>query len=174
MEGLSLSRRLRDAALERARHDGELVDSYVLDADGVLDLRTLDDDRVIAPATQPAAALARTLGRLGDAGEVSDLYNEPNVHRPWSRTKSETAPAASPVDADPRTPDSREPTIALSHPAASTSGEATIDLTDGDRPTKPCPECRSTGHLDLFDRFSQVEFYSCDDCLYMWQITRND
>ena len=170
MKTLSLSRRLRDAALERARHDGELVDSFVLDADGVIDLRTLDDDRVIAPSTQPAAALARTLGRLGDAGEVSDLYAEPKrVNRPWSRTKSETAPTPSPGETE--TP---APPVAPTHQAASIPGEPTIGLTDGDRPTKPCPECRATGHLDLFDRFSRVEFYSCDDCLHMWQITRDD
>ena len=63
------------------------------------------------------------------------------------------------------------------------SAEVTIDLTatdtaseatdDEGRPTKPCPQCGATGRRDLFDRFSQVEFYSCDECMNMWQSRRD-
>ena len=79
----SLSKRLRNAALERARLDGELVDSYVLDADGVIDLRVLDDDAVAAPASQPAAVLGQIRGHFGDAAEVDDLY----VNQEWTKRR---------------------------------------------------------------------------------------
>ncbi|MEM7139946.1 MAG: hypothetical protein AAF548_02875 [Actinomycetota bacterium] len=44
-----------------------------------------------------------------------------------------------------------------------------IDLRDEDRPTSDCPKCAGIGRRDLFDRFSRIEFYSCDHCLHMWQ-----
>jgi hypothetical protein len=44
-----------------------------------------------------------------------------------------------------------------------------IDLRDENRPTADCPKCMGLGRRDLFDRFSQVEFYSCDNCMHMWQ-----
>lgn len=49
------------------------------------------------------------------------------------------------------------------------SVEPEIDLRDEGRPTADCPKCMGLAHRDLFDRFSQVEFYSCDNCMHMWQ-----
>ncbi|GJM39537.1 MAG: hypothetical protein DHS20C19_29040 [Acidimicrobiales bacterium] len=47
--------------------------------------------------------------------------------------------------------------------------EPEIDLRDTERPVADCPQCAGRGRRDLFDRFSQVEFYSCDHCHHMWQ-----
>jgi|GEM_PF-6264546 hypothetical protein len=35
--------------------------------------------------------------------------------------------------------------------------------------TAECPKCAALGQRDLFDRFSQVEFFSCNNCMHMWQ-----
>ncbi len=40
-------------------------------------------------------------------------------------------------------------------------------------PTAPCDHCGSMGHRDLFDVFSQTEYYSCSNCGHMWQSRRS-
>ncbi|MDW3220575.1 MAG: hypothetical protein R8F63_18360 [Acidimicrobiales bacterium] len=57
----------------------------------------------------------------------------------------------------------------LASPPIAEDIEPEIDLRDEERPTADCPQCAGLGRRDLFDRFSQVEFYSCDHCHHMWQ-----
>lgn len=202
MEGKSLSERLREAALERARLEGQVVDSYVLDSEGVIDLRELEQEPAGTSVTQPAAALAETRGMIGEAAEVGDLYDETFGARRWPFARREAAPAPPPVRTSPPEVSRRSAaltnlsTLPLAHdsqpevepqPAAPAveirADEVTIDLTSTDdtesrtdddgRPIRACPSCGATGRRDLFDRFSQIEFYSCDDCHNMWQVHRD-
>ena len=53
-----LARRLRDAAIDRTAVDAERVDDFVLDKDGVLDLRELEHDAPGTSVADPAKALA--------------------------------------------------------------------------------------------------------------------
>jgi hypothetical protein len=219
-----LSRRLRDAAIERTATESERVDDFVLDRDGVIDLRELDRDELGASIADPAKALATIRGRLGDAHEVSGLYDEsepprsrwrlglrarhafggdvesPSDSGPASATAVETIERPTVDDDDdvddtaatptPLPPLSRLSLVPLAdetdasdtdvieatddHTDADTDDPVTvIDLSDGDRPTATCPKCMGLGHRDLFDRFSQVEFYSCDNCMHMWQQDRS-
>jgi hypothetical protein len=79
--GESLARRLRYAAVDRTQTGSERVDDFVLDADGVIDLREFDRADADMSIAAPAAALAAIRGRLGDAAEVSDLYDESEPKR---------------------------------------------------------------------------------------------
>jgi hypothetical protein len=86
--GESLARRLRYAAIDRTRTGSERVDDFVLDADGVIDLREFDRSDGAMSIAAPAAALAAIRGRLGDAAEVSDLYDESEPKRSrWRPTR---------------------------------------------------------------------------------------
>ncbi len=78
---MSLSKRLRDAEIERSRLCGYVIDSCVLGPDGVIDLRALDDSGAEWPSTRPAAALADTIGGFDNDIDVSDLYCERAPHR---------------------------------------------------------------------------------------------
>jgi hypothetical protein len=197
-----LARRLRYAALERTRGGSERVDDYVLDADGVIDLRELDRVDGDVSIASPAAALASIRGRLGDAAEVSELYDESEPEqrrwtlrrragrtdttdpRPVARTPGHADPAPEP----PPPPIPRLSMVPPSRPTAATgsatpddadspegstatdrAGEAEIDLRGDERPTADCPQCGGSAQRDLFDRFSQVDFFSCDVCSHMWQ-----
>jgi hypothetical protein len=71
-----LARRLRNAAIDRTHRDSERVDDYVLDPDGVIDLRELDREKGEVSIAAPAAILATIRGQLGDAATVSELYAE--------------------------------------------------------------------------------------------------
>jgi hypothetical protein len=208
-----LAHKLRNAAIDRTTTDAERVDDFVIDEEGVLDLRVLDRDPTGSSIADPAKALATIRGQLGDAHEIADLYDESEPERPrWrlGRPRRETAAEATPRVAPkldptvtvpkPRPPLSRlsmvpladEPTPAVDQtteaevvesadtaaiadtsvlPAGSIaeSIDPEIDLRDENRPTADCPKCMGLGRRDLFDRFSQVEFYSCDNCLHMWQ-----
>lgn len=197
-----LARRLRDAAIDRAETNAERVDDFVIDNDGVLDLRDLDRDPLGTSIADPARALAAVRGRLGDAHEVSDLYDDEERPRPrWRLGLRARHAYGSEVPSAPREP-LVEPTPPVSNvlpplsrltlaplagddahddplaapadddavtPAAIVAGGSEIDLRDDDRPTADCPKCMGLGRRDLFDRFSQVEFYSCDSCSHMWQ-----
>jgi hypothetical protein len=203
----SLAHRLRNAAIERTTTDAERVDDFVIDKDGVLDLRELERDALGSSVADPARVLATIRGQLGDAHEVSNLYDEsePETSR-WpfgrrSRTTTDTdlaavAPPVRVVRPDPAPP-ARRPLSRLSMVPLTTETTTTtrsepedtvipgtgvfeassiaessapeIDLRDEGRPTANCPKCMGLGHRDLFDRFSQVEFYSCDNCMHMWQ-----
>jgi hypothetical protein len=201
-----LAHRLRNAAIERTATDAERVDDFVLDKDGVLDLRELERDALGTSVADPAKALATIRGRLGDAHEVSNLYDEsepepsrwafgrrsrhtvvvddapspaprgsvvppapaPPVRQPLSRLSMVPLAAEAPTASEE--PDALVPDTGV-YPAAS-GDEPTdpeIDLRDEARPTADCPKCMGLAHRDLFDRFSQVEFYSCDNCMHMWQ-----
>jgi hypothetical protein len=205
-----LARRLHRAAIDRTVTDAERVDDFVLDADGVVDLREFDRDPAGASVADPARVLAMIRGQLGDAHEVSDLYDDSTPNKPrWRRGRrsgdsdGETAPpstnssiAAADLDAAmiPPSPSFPLPSRLAIVPLATDAGgtddetgatprdthlsparsmaesvEPEIDLRDENRPTADCPKCMGLSHRDLFDRFSQVEFYSCDNCLHMWQ-----
>lgn len=211
-----LARRLQNAAIERTANDAERVDDFVIDEDGVLDLRELDRDPSGASVADPAKALATIRGQLGDAHEVSDLYDESEPARPRWRLglrarhafgdavpsapakpkdlDDPAPPAASvlpplsrlsmvPLAAEtpaPPVPDAAETAADDDETDAADTGllpagsmaesiEPEIDLRDQGRPTADCPKCMGLAHRDLFDRFSQVEFYSCDNCMHMWQ-----
>ncbi|MEZ5247010.1 MAG: hypothetical protein R2707_18110 [Acidimicrobiales bacterium] len=201
-----LAHRLRNAAIERTTTDAERVDDFVLDKDGVLDLREFERDTLGASVADPAKALATIRGQLGDAHEVSDLYDEsePEPSRwPFGRRSrhtlvAEVAPTVRQAQVAPpepapatRRPLSRLSMVPLTSEAPTTSDvpdDATvpdtgvfesasirnptgpeIDLRDEGRPTATCPKCMGLAHRDLFDRFSQTEFYSCDNCMHMWQ-----
>ncbi len=221
-----LARRLRDAAIDRTTTDAERVDSFVLDADGVIDLRDLEHDPLGSSVADPAKVLATIRGQLGDAHEVSDLYDQSEPERPrWrlglrarhaygndvpsamptptASTTTVASPPAPPIAApasvampepatlpplsrlsmvpltieetptpatDAPTSDVDEVSVATTaSPPVAESVDPDIDLRSEDRPIANCPKCMGLGHRDLFDRFSQVEFYSCDNCMHMWQ-----
>ena len=212
-----LSNKLRLAALDRTITDSERVDDFVLDADGVIDLRQLEQDPFVGSIADPAASLATLRGRLGDAAEVSELYDESELSKPrWRRglrarhsvgsTVSSAASSAPSTTSEART---AAPTIAApigrlskvtispqyvaqepivvadtgvftgtadkvtdkieDRPEVEPDIAADIDLRQESRPTADCPKCAGLGHRDLYDRFSQAEFYSCDHCNHMWQ-----
>ncbi len=217
-----LARKLRNAAIDRTDDRSERVDDFVLDADGVIDLRDLDHDTLGSSVADPAKALAGIRGQLGDAHEISHLYDEsepepsrwrlglrarhaygnqvssavptkvPEVALPPTRG----LPPLSRLSMVPLTAENGGPALAdrapIEEPEANDTGvytadsitdsdaesdtesiaesiEPEIDLRDDERPTADCPKCMGLGHRDLFDRFSQVEFYSCDNCMHMWQ-----
>lgn len=227
----SLGRRLRHAAVERTDSESARVGDFVLDDDGVIDLRDFEDASADVSIAAPAAALATIRGQLGDAAEISDLYDEsegaPSRWRLGLRARrarrtdtpaakvSRATPAPTPRPSAAPVPTRRPPTIVPSrlsmiplspstdHAPPGTVPEPTvevpdtdvveaeprtggffsatrpapvpepeIDLRDDERPTAECPRCANLGRRDLFDRFSQVEFYSCDSCLHMWQKDR--
>ena len=232
-----LANRLRNAALDRTHSGSEKVDEdFVLDPDGVIDLRELranDDGRSIAA---PAPVLATIRGQLGDAAEISELYDESDHVPRWrlglrarhafgmgSNRAAGTADVAADdtngdVTVDASVEDAPEPVADLprlsavsdvidlrpklaevqladdhtdephtdDEDAAEASDAATDDVEaemagdtiealddNEDRPEAECPECLGVGHQDLYDRFSQMEFYSCDSCNHMWQQPRD-
>jgi len=168
MEGMRkssdpLSRRLRYAALDRGRDGGERVDDYILDADGVIDLREFDRVDSDVSIASPAAALATIRGQLGDAAEVSDLYDESEPEQPrWRfRRRGHRTTTEPPPTARATTPPGPDPVDETTEPD--------LDLRDDERPTANCPRCGERGQRDLHDRVSQVDFFSCDVCTHMWQ-----
>lgn len=197
-----LAWRLRDAALQRTDAASERVDDFVLDEDGVIDLRALDVERQrgAISVADPAPILATMRGKFGDAAEVSDLYDTaeepsprwrlglrarhaygdqvPSAEPPPSVEHDETPapvlPPAKPlsrisvVPLSSEMPEIDEEPVATAAPAIDAI-EPEIDPRGNERPTAECPQCAGLGRRDLFDRFSQVEFYSCDHCLHMWQ-----
>ncbi|MEZ5165993.1 MAG: hypothetical protein R2695_05695 [Acidimicrobiales bacterium] len=199
-----LSARLRDAAIERTGSRSARVDDYVLDDDGVIDLRRLERESGEVSIAAPAAALATIRGRLGDAHDVGSLYDDSTDERarwPFGRRgrDADPGPAADPAPRPAARPASRPPISRLERIPLSTdptpeasadepmpesaahAADEIIDLGPAaekvdpiheDRPEATCPKCAGVGHRDLFDRFSQVEFYSCDVCLHMWQQDR--
>lgn len=71
---MSLSIRLRDAAIERSHLYGEVIRSCVLGPDGVIDLRSLENSSTERPSTRPAAALAEIAGGFDHDIDISHLY----------------------------------------------------------------------------------------------------
>ncbi len=75
---MSLSQHLRDAAIERARKYGDVIDSCVLGPDGVVDLRVIDDSSIEAPSTRPASALSHTAGGFDSSDDIYQLFAAPS------------------------------------------------------------------------------------------------
>lgn len=196
----ALSSRLREAAIDRTQSGSEQVDDdFVLDPDGVIDLREFrkDPGRSIAA---PAQALASIRGQLGDAAEISNLYDESKPSRRWRLGRRDRTVAPTPTGTTDEADEIATVTSLEDRPRLSTvdqvidlrpaddiqlddtdlddtvvdttvlelDEEVDLDL-DANRPEAECPKCLAVGHRDLFDRFSQMEFYSCDRCLHMWQ-----
>jgi hypothetical protein len=69
----TLTNRLRVAALSRAKNGGQVVGTHVIDGDGVVDLRCLEDRRPFDRASD-LAPLSELVGRFDDVSDVGDLY----------------------------------------------------------------------------------------------------
>jgi len=84
---LTLTNRLRLAALKRAEQGGRVVGTYVIDDGGVIDLRALEDRRPRSRASD-LAPLDDMAGMFGEATDVSDLYAPEEVRRRgWFRRR---------------------------------------------------------------------------------------
>lgn len=170
---MSLSERLRLAALERARRSGQKVDDYVLEPTGVIDLREMERQ------TPPAVDNTVSLPPLGSETEVDELYGKPlSETRLWKRVRGTMVPDGHPADGgdetSPRTgPEMEAVTIDLTEDVPlieiDTSADDGLDPVLAAQPTLPCQRCGSTAKRDLIDIFNSVEYYSCDDCGHMWQ-----
>ncbi len=85
---MSLSNQLREAAIDRARESGNIIDSCVLGPDGVIDLTVLNDAGDDTAGTGPLSALSQTLGGFRDELEIDDLYNDEEIARfGWQRRR---------------------------------------------------------------------------------------
>jgi hypothetical protein len=93
---LTLTERLRLAALARAERGGRVVDTYVIDEEGVIDLTALEDRGPDSRASD-LAPLGDTAGRYGDAADVSALFEEATpARRGRFRRREEVEEAADP------------------------------------------------------------------------------
>ena len=172
---MSLTERLRLAALERAQQSGHQVDGYVLEPTGVIDLREME--------LEPAPTVDNTvkLPPLDTEAGVDGLYGKPLAQtRLWKRVRGTVVPidddgvddgAVGSLDsamADAVTVDVTEDValIELDTPATSPT---TIDSALDAQPTRPCQRCGAVASRDLIDIFNSIEYYSCDDCGHMWQ-----
>ena len=160
---MSLSERLRLAALERARQSGQKIDNYVLEPTGVIDLREME--REASPAVDNSVALPE----IGESATVRDLYERPLAEtRLWSRVRGTMVPIADAVEHrdETITLDLTEevPSIEIDEPAPA-GGDPMLE----EQPTAPCQRCGATAKRDLIDIFNSLEYYSCDDCGHMWQ-----
>jgi len=163
----------------------------------------VERERGGASVADPAPILSSMRGQFGDAGNVGDLYDETDEPAPKWRlglrarhayggqvpSAEPPEPAAEPLSpiAGPLRPLSRISVVPLSSEmdeaedtGVYSSGsladaiDPEIDLRDEGRPLSDCPKCAGIGCRDLFDRFSRIEFYSCDNCLHMWQQDLSD
>lgn len=146
---MSLSKRLRDAALERARREGHQVDDYVLEPDGVIDLRAIRNEPDPPRPSGLSAALANVRARDDQTGAPAGRPDPADLIDLTGPTPQEPIAPADP------------------EPDSGTGLQAAVAPTA--RPVATCPQCGGSGSCDLFDRFSQTEFYSCDSCMHMWQ-----
>ena len=76
---MTLTHQLRLAALKRAEEGGRVVGTYVIDDEGVIDLRALEDRGPRSRASD-LASLAYMAGMFEDAADVSDLYAPEQTH----------------------------------------------------------------------------------------------
>lgn len=179
---MSLSERLRAAALERAESSGQHVDGIVLEPTGVIDLREMvrDADREVDHSVE--------LPKLPEPVDESTWERPLADQSLWRRLRpvrpEETAPEpAIDLRGDEPTIDLTAPAapieavlheldfdVDFTAPAASPAPADDVrDLTDDVIVTAVCDRCTSIGQRDLFDRFSRTEYFSCDDCGHMWQ-----
>ena len=193
---MSLSDALRAAALDRARRSGHTLDGVVIEPTGVIDLREMA--RSASRETDHSVKLPVIAGYL----QRIDRAPEPPLADTalWRRLRpvspdinEEPTAEATPVDLAPLDLDDLlddldsmppfEPLVIdladVEEPPSvhERNGESPIDATladDAGRPVAVCVHCGSFGQRDLFDRFSQTEYYSCDDCGHMWQQIAKD
>ena len=186
----TLSERLRDAAVDRARLRGDVIDEVSIDETGVIDLRIEPDPTTLGTSTTTLSpALAATQGGLDSVHDVSDLYAPEHETRRgwWRRSESLSSKPASPLLAglpageeidldelatsDTVARDSVDPSTTAADRAAPTIAAPVdeLDIRDRVRPTGRCASCGGRGQRDLFDPFSQTDYFSCDDCQTMWQ-----
>ena len=175
---MSLSERLRAAALERAEASGQHVDGIVLEPTGVIDLREMVrdadrevDNRVELPKLpepvdersweRPLAE--QSLWRRLRPGRPDDTTPEPVIDLRDDEPTLELDAAAEPIEAVLRDLDFD---VDLTAPVET---PAPADPVFDEIVTAACDRCGSTGQRDLFDRFSRTEYFSCDDCGHMWQ-----
>ena len=179
---MSLSERLRAAALERAEASGQHVDGIVLEPTGVIDLREMVrdadrevDNRVELPrlpepvdeSTWERPLAEQSLWRRLRPVRPDDTTPEPVIDLREAEPTIELASPAEPFEAVLRDLDFDVDLTAPIEPPSSTD-ERTDAMVD-DVVTATCDRCGSTGQRDLFDRFSRTEYFSCDDCGHMWQ-----
>ncbi|MFQ5556541.1 MAG: hypothetical protein ACE5GB_03400 [Acidimicrobiales bacterium] len=127
---------------------GDEVREYIIDHNGVIDLRRPDSGAPAKPASAPAD-LGDIAGRLGGAGDVTELYTPDEGVRSRSRLPRRSAEVG--CDDQPGT-------------------SAPVGGDPGDPEVTTCRSCGGEGALDLHDRFSRIDFYSCGDCFHMWQV----
>lgn len=116
------------------------------------------------PGAQPSATPPSSPAPAAPAD--TPRADTPPPRKPLSRISalplSHEVDDPTPVGAEPNDAPTTQPSMADAiDPEVDGDGEA--------RPTADCPQCAGLGRRDLFDRFSQVEFYSCDHCHHMWQ-----
>jgi len=150
---MSLTERLREAALERARRSGGVVDGRVIEPEGVLDLRDLERQQQAVVDNQRI-----TLPLLR--------------HRPEPNAPSPLVPRPAP-QRDPAPPPPTA-TGATAQPTADRPmAEARDPLFDAtELPTSRCPRCQHTVERHMLDLFAATEYYSCEGCGHMWQHRR--
>jgi hypothetical protein len=181
---MSLSDALRAAALERARRNGHTIDGVVIEPTGVIDLREMA--RSAGRETDRSVRLPFITGhRLRAEREPERPLTETAL---WRRLR----PAADPAQ-DEATLDltADQPIVDLTLEDLDSLFEAMVSTADDEvddertddevvsrdatltdergQPVSVCDECGSFGQLDLLDRTSGAEFYSCTDCGHMWQ-----
>lgn len=186
---MTLSERLREAALERAETRGEHVDGFLLEPHGVIDLRVAESEAARASQPRPIPQLPE----IGSVDKVDALYDERHGGRSlWRRgtLRNDVVERNSPIQntAPTLTPEPEEDIAPRSSaarlsdvPLQAEIGDP-VDLSDRDpidptitgleimRPTGLCPKCNGKAERDLWDRFSQTDYWSCNDCRHMWQL----
>lgn len=88
---MTLTDRLRRAALIRVQQGARIADNYVIDDQWVIDLGALEDRHPESRSTD-FAHLASIAGRFGDAADVSDLFDgtAPTGSRLWKPREPST------------------------------------------------------------------------------------
>ena len=151
---MSLSERLRLAAIERAREGGYEINHDVLERAGVIDLRK--QGRQLIPNVGPSVQLRLPI--IGDSAGVGNLFGdkltEPGHIRSGGNATAQITDAGF-GEVDETT------TIDLTG--------ATLDPMLDAQPTTPCQRCSNVAKRDLIDIFNSTEYYSCDGCGHMWQ-----
>lgn len=129
---LTLSNRLRLAALTRAEHGGRVVGTYVIDKDGVIDLRALEDRGPANRASDPASLL-EIAGLFGDAADVSALYDDPTERgRRRFRRRTPRGPTDEDAAAESSLDEPDTEVVAGEHGIDETADEEIIDLTEAE------------------------------------------
>lgn len=148
---MSLTERLREAALERARRAGG-VDGQPIDAEEIVDLREIERQQraVVDNRLIPLPALQHRPGLVEGQLPFQDPAPE-HSPTPLAGAKETTT-----------NPATDRPMVEDSDPL--------FEVTD--LPTAPCPRCHRTVQRHMLDLFAATEYYSCPDCGHMWQHRR--